>query len=278
MCETTPFLGAGTARPGGWTILGAPLDQTASFRPGAARGPREIRLASHCLEEYCPRCDRSLADVPFTDGEDLALDDRPLEAALALIRSRVAGILQSRRRPLLLGGEHTVTLPAVQAAHAVHPELAVMQFDAHADLRDRYQARPLSHACVMRRVVEVIGPDRLFQVGVRSGTREEFEWMRTRGTILPATREGLEEAVHRLDGRPLFVTLDLDVLDPAQLTGTGSPEPGGLSFPRLEGLLRLLKSARVVGADVVELAPAIDPTGMSAVVAARLVRTMLLEL
>lgn len=261
--------------PGGWAILGAPLDETGSYRKGAGGGPDAIRRASDCLEEYCPISDRSLGDPPFADLGDLEFPSGDLAGAQQVIGRGVAAILDAGARPLLLGGEHSVSVAAIAETAARYDDLCVVQFDAHADLRDSYDNTPLSHACVMRRALELIPSPNLFQLGIRSGTKEEWKWMRKHHTVYPAKPEAVELVCERIGKRPVYLSLDLDILDPSILPGTGSPEPGGPDYRKFEMLLFAMRSLNIVAADVVELAPDLDPSGVSAVVAAKVLRGIL---
>ena len=269
------FLGAGAASAGGWVIFGAPLDATGSFRPGSRFGPAAIRGASPVLEDWSPALGRGLSDRPFADLGDLDLPPADVSASLGVIEATVREIGGEGRRPLMLGGEHLVTWPAVTAVAASHPELAVVQLDAHCDLRDDYMGRRASHATVMRRVSEVVSPTRCFQLGLRSGTQEEWAFARTETrstgrTVLPA--DWWEDLRHR----PVYLTVDIDVADPAYAPGTGTPEPGGATSAELLAAIDALEPLRIVGADVVEVAPAYDAGGITAALAAKVVREILL--
>ncbi len=258
-------------------ILGVPYDRTQSYRRGAAQGPEAIRRASWSLETYSPAWDRDLeSDLLLADLGDLPVADLDPPAMVAAV-ARAVGRLPEGTVPVLLGGDHTLTAGAVQALVARYGDLMVVQFDAHLDLRETYEGDRFSHACVMRRVWEVVGDRRIVQVGVRSGTREEFGFARShcRWSLSPLA---LPETVRSdLRGSAVYLTIDLDVLDPAFAPGVGNPEPGGPTFEDLCGALRALGRLRVVGVDVVELCPPADPSGMSAVVAAKLVREVLLQ-
>ncbi|MBK8190191.1 MAG: agmatinase [Vampirovibrionales bacterium] len=258
-----------------WVMVGLPYDGTCSYRPGARFGPAAIREASYGLETYSPRLDRDLGDVAFFDAGDLELPFGGKSVALDRIRQAATQTLAAGKRWMGVGGEHLVTLPVIEAYLERFEDLAVLHFDAHADLRDDYLGETLSHASVMRRIADRIGPQRLIQVGIRSGPREEFNWMREHQTLVTAADE-LPSALQRLQNRPVFLTVDLDVLDPGAFPGTGTPEPGGMSFQTLIDWLERFQSLRVVGADAVELAPTLDPTGVSSVVAAKVIRETLL--
>lgn len=272
-----PFLGAGPAETARVVLLGAPFDATASFRGGARFGPARIREASEVLETYSLELEADLVDVAFADAGDLELPLASAETALRRIERAVDELAGAGRVPWLLGGEHLVTLGAVRALARRHPGLAVVQLDAHADLRDDYLGEALSHATVMRRVLELVGDGNLYQFGIRSATAEEHQLARTRTRFFPgAVAEPLAACLAELRGRPLYVSIDIDVLDPAYAPGTGTPEPAGVDTHELLRGLRLLAGCRIVGADLVEVAPPLDPTERTQVVAARIVRDALI--
>lgn len=261
-------------------LLGCPFDESVSFRSGAAKGPAAIRTYSDVLETYSPELDGDLQEVPFFDLGDLSLPAGQVRDALDLIRAESFRILSAEKVPFGLGGDHLVSLPLVEAALKAHPDLVVFQWDAHADLRDDYEGARLSHATVMRRVLEKVGEERLIQFGIRSGARQEWQWMRKHGTHRTLNPESVASEIAKLSGKPVYLTLDLDVLDPSELPGTGTPEPGGIRFGELSNCIEVLQGlkAPIVGLDVVELAPSIDPSGASAVAAAKAVRELLLAL
>jgi agmatinase len=260
-------------------IVGAPLDATVSFRPGTRGGPAAIRAMSHCLEEYSLDLKRDLRELAFHDLGDVLLPPGEVAAGLDRIETVIARLLHDGKTPLLLGGEHLVTLPAVRAAAARHPGLAVIQFDAHADLRDDYLGAALSHATVMRRIGDFLGRQNLFGFGIRSACAPELETARESGAffthrVLP----GLVETLSALRDRPVYVSLDMDVVDPAFAPGVGTPEPAGVTPRELLDTLGLLRQLRVIAWDVVEVNPAVDPAGITALLAARVVRDALLGL
>jgi agmatinase len=267
------YLGSGPRDGARWAIFGAPLDATVSFRPGSRFGPAAIRAASPVLEEWSPARGEPLADHPFCDVGDLEFTPGDVDGALDAIAETVRSL--GPARPLMLGGEHLVSWPAVRAVAERHPDLCVLQFDAHADLRTHYMGRSASHATVMRRIAEVVGPERCYQVGIRSGTAEE--WAFGRSTRFAPHVAAFPEAWRgELAGRPLYVTVDIDFVDPAFAPGTGTPEPGGPTSSELLAAIDRLAGLQIVGADVVEVAPAYDPGGITAVLAAKVVRQLLL--
>ncbi len=260
-------------------IFGAPFDSTTSYRPGARFGSRAMRAESYGLESYSPYQDKDLEDIAVFDGGDLELSIGRVDLALEAIETYTAQLLADGKRPVMLGGEHLVTLGAIRAAAKAYPELAVIHFDAHADLRQDYLGATLSHATVIRRVWDILGDGRIHQFGIRSGERSEFQWAASgRVNMHKFGLQGLEETIAALKGRPVYFTLDLDVLDPAVFPGTGTPEAGGLSFIELLQAILKLKDLRVVGADLVELSPIYDQSGVSTAVACKLLRELLLAL
>ncbi len=260
-------------------LFGAPFDCTTSYRPGTRFGSAAIRHESYGLESYSPYQDRDLLDALVFDSGDLELPFGSPERALADIEERASLILQAGKRPFLLGGEHLVTLGAVRAAVKRFPDLHIVHFDAHADLRSEYLGVSLSHACVLRRCWELVGDGRIFQFGIRSGDREEFRWGASHVKTSRFSFEGLEETLRSLAGLPVYFTVDLDVLDPSVFPGTGTPEPGGVSFDELRRAATLVcRSANVVACDVNELSPPYDPSGNSTAAACKIVREMLLAL
>ncbi len=257
-------------------IIGAPFDGTVSFRPGARFGPAAIRDASDGIETYSPLQDRDLESVSYADAGDLELPMGSVVSSLAIIREAVDDALADGAIPFLLGGEHLVSLPAIEAVFEKYPDMVVVQLDAHADQRQDYLGVKLSHACVIRRVSEFLGQEHIRQLGIRSGTKEEYGLMRDYGTLTTFREEDLSELRAWIGDRPLYLTVDLDVFDPASLPGTGTPEPGGIDWWTFQRFLAAIKGCDIVGLDAVELAPQLDSSGCSSVLAAKCVREMLL--
>lgn len=261
-------------------LYGAPFDSTTSFRPGARFGPAAMRHESFGLETYSPYQDRDLMDISVFDSGDLELCFGSSEMALSDIQKRAEEILKADKFPLLLGGEHLVTLAAVRAVAAKYPDLHIIHFDAHADLRDDYLGARLSHACVLRRCHDLLGDGRIHQFCIRSGEREEFRFAAQHTDFHPLSFDGLEETVRELKEKnvPIYFTIDLDCLDPAVLPGTGTPEAGGVTFLELLEAIRTVAQANVVGADVNELAPMLDASGVSTATACKVLRELLLAI
>jgi agmatinase len=253
-------------------IIGCPLDITSSFRPGTRFAPQAIRDCSWGLETYSPRLDRDLEDLRICDVGDINLPQGDLESALGMIQGYLTPVIRDKKFPVLLGGEHLISVPIVNELTRHHQNLAVIQLDAHADFRQAYLGNPLSHATVMRRIADILGGENIFQLGIRSGTREEMRAARELGSL-----SGEGDTLRRTAGRPVYLTVDLDLLDPAVAPGVGAPEPGGLTFDECISLISQLSSLRVVGFDVVELSPPYDPTQQSAMAAAKLVRELILQ-
>lgn len=260
-------------------LFGAPFDSTTSFRPGARFGSAAMRHESFGLETYSPYQDKDLTDYPIFDSGDLELCFGSAEMALQDIEARSEEILSAGKLPLLLGGEHLVTLGSFRAVHKHYPEVHIIHFDAHADLRQDYLGVQLSHACVLRRCWELAGDGRIHQFGIRSGDREEFAWGSRHVDTHKFDFEGLEALLETLGDTPVYFTVDLDVMDPSVFPGTGTPEPGGVSFDALRRAVTLVCSkANVVGCDANELSPHYDQSGVSTAAACKVVREMLLAL
>lgn len=257
-------------------LFGVPYDGTTSFRPGARFGPAAIREVSSGLESYCPQLDLDLEDLAFADLGALHISFGAPEPVVASVRQATEAVLALGLRPLMLGGEHSISSGAVGAVAARHPDLVLVQLDAHADLRQEWLGARHSHACAMHRCLEVLPSGQLLQIAIRSGTREEFLELRSRGRLVAI--EAMAEALRPLRGRPLYLTVDLDWFDPAVMAGTGTPEPGGFHWHDFAALVEELRHHHLVAADVVELAPQLDPSGVSSVLAAKVTRSLLLLL
>lgn len=257
-------------------IFSAGFDGTTSFRPGARFAGGEIRRASYGIETYSPAQGRDLDDLKIFDAGELELPFGNAARAHEIIEARAAEIFSARKTPVLIGGEHLVTLGAVRAAARAFSDLHILHFDAHADLRDDYLGEKLSHATVMRRIFEIVGEGRIYQVGIRSGDAEEFAFAASHTVMHKFDLREMENIVAALRDKPVYFSLDLDVLDPSVLPGTGTPEPGGVSFRELHDAILLLRGLNIVGCDVVELAPNYDTSGVSTVVACKIIREILM--
>ena len=261
-------------------LFGAPFDSTTSYRPGARFGPAAMRHESYGLETFSPYQNTDLTDYAIFDSGDLELCFGSSEQALSDIEARANTILDDGKFPLLLGGEHLVTLGAVRAVAQRHPDLHIIHFDAHADLRDDYLGAKLSHACVLRRCHDLLGDGRIHQFCIRSGDREEFAFAAAHTEMHRFTFDGLKELTDSLrqSQTPVYLTIDLDCLDPSVFPGTGTPEAGGVTFLQLLDAIRMVSGVNLVGADVNELAPMLDASGVSTATACKVLRELLLAL
>ena len=260
-------------------LFGAPFDSTTSYRPGTRFGSSAIRRESYGIECYSPYQDKDLEDTKVMDCGDLELCFGNTKKALAQIEEQAKEILDNSAIPFMLGGEHLVTLGAFRAVLEKYPDIHIIHFDAHADLREEYLGEQLSHASVIRRCWDLVGDERIYQFGIRSGDREEFYWAKEHVTMRKFDFEGLEKVLEKLEGKPIYFTLDLDVLDPSVFPGTGTPEPGGVTFDALrKAAEKVCSRANVVACDVNELSPHYDPSGISTAAACKIVREMLLAL
>ena len=275
----TPFLASGNYDEARAVIFGVPMDFTVSFRPGSRLGPTRIREVSDVLEEYSIDLDSSLEEHPLADLGDVDLPFGNVSKSLEQAAEVCRGILDDGKLPIALGGEHLISWPLIEQVYERHPDLIVLQFDAHADLRADYHGEASSHASVMRRVAELFPENerRIYQFGIRSGTKDEVEYAREHTYFRPfEVWEPFLELLPSLKGKPIYLTLDIDVFDPAYAPGTGTPEPGGVEPQQLFRVIKALRGSRVVGCDLVEVAPVQDPTERTAVLAAKLVREMIL--
>ncbi len=261
-------------------MFGAPFDSTTSYRPGARFGSAAIRHESYGLETYSLYQDKDLEDYEVFDSGDLELCFGSSEAALLDIEERTGEILADGKLPFMIGGEHLVTLGAVRAVFEKYPELHIIHFDAHADLRDDYLGAKLSHACVLRRCHELVGDGKIHQFCIRSGERAEFAFAKEHTDMHPFSFEGLQEVVDELAEKkvPVYFTIDLDCLDPSVLPGTGTPEAGGVTFMELLEAMKQVVKTNIVGVDVNELAPMLDSSGVSTATACKVIRELLLAL
>ena len=257
-------------------IFGAPYDSTTSFRPGTRFGPSAMRNESFGIETYSPYQDEDLLDIKVFDSGDLELIFGTPQKALADIKATTAEILHDEKIPCMIGGEHLVTLGAVEAVAEKYDNLHIIHFDAHADLREDYLGERFSHACVMHRCHDIVGDNRIFQFGIRSGDRDEFIFAKEHTEMHKFNFDGLKETVQKIGQQPVYFTLDLDVLDPSQFPGTGTPEAGGVTFMELMSAIEEVSKLNIVGFDINELCPVYDQSGASTALACKLLREILL--
>ena len=261
-------------------LFGAPFDSTTSYRPGARFGSSAIRHESYGLETYSVYQDKDLTDYKIFDSGDIELCFGSAELALKDIEERSAKILKDHKLPLLIGGEHLVTLGQFRAIVKEYKDVQIIHFDAHADLRDDYLGAKLSHACVIRRCYELVGDNKIHQFCIRSGDREEFKFAKAHTDMHPLTFNGLEEVCDELikNNTPVYLTIDLDCLDTSIFPGTGTPEAGGVTFNELLNAIIKVSKTNIVGADINELAPNLDTSGASTATACKVLRELILAL
>lgn len=259
-------------------LFGVPYDGTTSFRSGTRFGPEAIRAVSEGLETYDPHLEADLEDFVIRDLGNLNIGTGSPEPVIEFVQRATTQVLNAGLHPLILGGEHSLSSGAVAAVAERYPDLVLVQFDAHADLRDTYLGSRHNHACAMRRCLEVMPQPALVQIGIRSGTRQEFQEMRRTGRWVAPEAAALRTALQPYTGRPFYITLDVDAFDPGVMPGTGTPEPGGLDWPGFSSLLGVLSEQWIVAADVVELSPGLDSSQSSSLLAAKVTRSLLLIL
>ncbi len=254
-------------------MMGLPFDGTVSYRPGSRFAPEQIRLASWGLEEYSPYFDKHLEDCNFHDAGDLELPLGNTVKSLQIIEQNTEDIYKDGKRIFGIGGEHLVTYPEIKAVQKFYKDIAIVHFDAHTDLREEYLGESLSHSAVIMHCGKLIGFDNIKQIGIRSGTKPEFELMKKYNT-----QAFKYEDLDVLRDKNIFVTVDLDVLDTSVMPGTGTPETGGLTFNMLVDWFKYLSDFNIIGADVVELAPDYDASGASTAVATKVIRELLMTM
>lgn len=258
-------------------IYGAPFDSTTSFRPGTRFGSKAMRSDSFGIETYSPYQDLDLEDYNVCDLGDLELPFGNSPRVLEQLYDTAKEILADGKIPFMIGGEHLASLGPIKAAAEQYPDLHIIHFDAHTDLREHYLGETLSHATVMRRAWDILGDGRLFQFGIRSGERQEFYWAKEHTFLNKFNFNHLDEVVEQLKGKPVYFSIDLDVLDPSVFPGTGTPEAGGVTFMELLEAMKLVGSLNIVGMDVMELAPIYDQSGASTAVACKTARELMLS-
>ena len=261
-------------------LFSVPLDTTTSYRPGTRFAGNAVRVESIGIEWYSPYKEMNLRDYQTVDIGDLELPMGLVEESLDIVYENTKTILKDNKKPMMVGGEHLVTFPVVKALKEKYPDLHIIHLDAHTDLRDEFLGRELSHATVLKRCYDILGDGRIYQFGIRSGDKHEFDFAKKGHVFMRKFDfEGLENIIEQIKDKPVYITIDLDVLDPSIFPGTGTPEPGGVSFKDLlDAMKKFEKLQNVVGADLVELAPMLDSSNVSTVVAAKALREMILLL
>ncbi|MCI9132428.1 agmatinase [Thomasclavelia cocleata] len=259
-------------------IFGAPMDSTTSYRPGTRFASSAMRQESFGIETYSPYQDKDLEDIKVFDGGDLELPFGNPRKSLDMIQETIKTILEANKLPCMIGGEHLVTLGAIEAVVEKYPDLRIIHFDAHTDLRDEYLGEKLSHASVIRRVHDIVGNGKIHQFGIRSGERDEFYWAKEHTNLNKFNFKGLQEAIEECQNYPVYFTIDLDVLDPSVFPGTGTPEAGGVTFMELLEAIITVSKLNVVAMDINELSPVYDQSGASTALACKVLRELLLAM
>mgnify|MGYP000932884338 CR=1 FL=1 len=259
-------------------IFGAPFDGTTSFRPGTRFAPQIMRQESYGLEVYSPYQNKELTDKKIFDAGDLVPAIGNVGLMIDSIYDFTKKLISDNKLPIMIGGEHSLSVGTIKAVAEKYPDMYILHFDAHTDLRDVYYEHKLSHANVLYRAWEILGDQKIFQFGIRSGAKDEFEWAKNHVIQNKYNTNGLDEAISIIKNKPVYITIDYDVLDPAVFPGTGTPEPGGISFHELLNAVLKFTDLNVVGADVVELSPHYDPSGASTAVACKILRELLIAI
>jgi len=264
------------------SLLGVPYDGTSCFRPGSRFGPSAVREDSYGIETYCPQLNLDLEDINFADLGSLDVPIGDAKLIIEYVKDATDILLKNNLKPLIIGGEHSITSGIIKSIITNYPDLIIIQLDAHADLRDEWLGNKFSHACSMKRCLEILPSKKIFQIGIRSGTKLEFIEMKNSKTLIPHhlgnSAKYLEKALKDFHGRPIYLTFDLDWFDPSIMPGTGTPEPGGYFWGDFAAIVEVLKSHNLIGADVVELSPKLDNSGISSILAAKVIRSLIMLL
>tara|TARA_Y100001968_G_scaffold330632_1_gene383028 strand:- start:1274 stop:2110 length:837 start_codon:yes stop_codon:yes gene_type:complete len=264
------------------SLLGVPYDGTSCFRPGSRFGPSTVREDSHGIETYCPQLNLDLEDINFADLGSLDVPIGDTKLIVKHVRDATNFILKHNLKPLIIGGEHSITIGIIESIVNQYPELIIIQLDAHADLREEWLGNKFSHACTMKRCLDILPSKNIFQIGIRSGTKSEFIEMKNTKRFIPhnlgSHANHLEKALESFMGKPIYLTFDLDWFDPSIMPGTGTPEPGGYFWNDFAEIIEVLKSHNLIGADVVELSPKLDNSGISSILAAKVIRSLIMLL
>ncbi len=273
----TKFLGCEDAfEQSKYIIFGAPFDGTTTFRPGTRFAPSVMRIESIGLETYSPYFDIDIEDYNIHDLGDLELPFGSAKKALDIIESHAKKLFELSKKPIMIGGEHLVSLPVIKKAFEKYEDLHVIHFDAHTDLREQYLGEELTHSGVFKRVWDFLGDGRIFQFGIRSGTKEEFYFAKDGHVYMNKFNfNTLEQIVEKLGKKPVYLSIDLDVLDPSIMPGTGTTEAGGVTFNELIDAIKKVSNLNIIGADIVELSPHYDNSGVSTAVALKVLRELL---
>ncbi len=262
-------------------IFGVDYDGTTSFKPGTRFGPDAIRNVSQSLETYCPELEKDLSNISYIDFGSLIIDLKNTKSVINNVELATTFLIKNNLKPLMLGGEHSITIGAIEALIKKYPDLVLIQLDAHADLRDSYMNNKNSHACVMKRCLEKLPNKTIFQIGIRSGTQEEFKQMKENKQLIEFKKRDINlllKKIQDIKELPIYLTIDLDWFDPSLVPGTGTPEPGGYFWDDFELIIKNFNQFNIIGADIVELSPHIDLSGVSSIVASKVARSLIMTL
>ena len=263
-------------------VYGAGFDGTTSNRPGARFACSSMRPEFYGLETYSPILELDLEDFKICDMGDLDLSIGDTDKVLQEIYEGTKQIIQDNKIPFMIGGEHLVTLPAFKAVYEKYEDVYILHFDAHTDLREEYNNNKNSHATVIKRIWDIVGDNKIYQFGIRSGTKEEFDFsLKENHTYMEVGNiNTFKDIVDKLEYKKIYITIDLDVFDPSIFPGTGTPEPGGVTYREFGNIFSILKNSNVdiVGCDIVELSPDYDNTKVSTVLACKVLRELALVL
>lgn len=259
-------------------VFGTPMDNTTSFKPGTRFASNAVRIDSIGFETYSPYLNKDLSEYNLHDGGDVYIPIGNTGKSLESIYDYTKKILNDNKIPVMIGGEHLTTYGTFKAVFEKYPDVKIIHLDAHTDLRDEFFGEKFSHATVLRRCHDLIGDNRIFQFGIRSGEKAEFSWSKNHTYMEKFDIKTLKKIVEKIKGEKVYITIDLDVLDPSVFRGTGTPEPGGISFKDLMDGVHLMKELEIVGGDIVELSPHYDNSGISNAVAFKILRELVLTI
>ncbi|MFW0883896.1 agmatinase [Candidatus Acidulodesulfobacterium sp. H_13] len=280
MLETSSFFSSSDSYENSDLVLiGIPMDSTASNVPGSRFAPKRIRELSHTLESYSPVLCES-TDGKFYDIGDIDMPWGNTDKSIRFIDEIAGDLINDGKKIIGIGGDHLITYPIVKQYASKFKDLVIVQFDAHLDLRDEWGNEKYSHATVLRRIHEIINGDNLYQFGIRSGSEEEFSFAKKFCRVYEnGVYEPLKRVMGQLAGRDVYLTIDIDVLDPAFAPGTGYLEPGGISSVELLNAVSLiLPRVNIVGVDLVEVCPPADNSDITSAIAAKLIREIIIGL
>ena len=263
-----------------FVIFGVPYDKTTSFRSSASKGPKEIRIASWNFETFNIKTGVDLRDIKFHDYGDLDVTKDSPKVMVEKVHKFVSSLIEKNKFPIAIGGEHSITPGIIRA----FPEdIAVLLLDAHMDFRNEYENETYNHACVVKRISDMVGIDNIAVFGVRSAEKEEFEDAKNKGLFYidsyfvknNGVKEAIKEVKTRFKNKKIYLSLDMDVVDPAYAPAVSTPEPFGLTPFDVVEVIETFAS-KLVGFDIMEVCPPYDH-GETAILAAKIIRYLISE-